>query len=394
MVDRLRPTLVAAAAALALLADAAPAAAQSDILLRLRSGSPAGDRFRVDSAGGFVAMGDLGIGIIPFSGEGYRTMWYPFKAAFRSGYADVTGEWDDANVGFFSWAGGYTTLASGIYSFAFGDGAEATAQLAWATGSNTEAIGTASWAGGVQAKARSFMSYAWGNNAWAGTSWRGATNVQGGATAIGYRVTADADWSTAVGYRASTAGYVGSFVWGGSLSGASATTDSIRVTAHGQFAARAPGGFRFRTNQTLTTGCDLAAGSGVFSCSSSRALKEDFETVDGEDVLARIRAVPVTTWSYTAEGHGVRHMGPFAEDFRAAFGLGTDDTTIGLLDIDGVNFAGVQALERRTSEQAERIRALEAENARLAARGDRMEAELAALRAAVEALASAQSPAP
>ncbi|HEU4457439.1 MAG TPA: hypothetical protein VFR81_30495, partial [Longimicrobium sp.] len=53
----------------------APAAAQSDILLQLRSGSPAGDRFRVDSAGGVVAIGELGIGIIPASGAGYRMMW-------------------------------------------------------------------------------------------------------------------------------------------------------------------------------------------------------------------------------------------------------------------------------------------------------------------------------
>ena len=49
---------------------AVPAAAQSDILLRLRSGSPLGDRFRVDSASGVVAIGDLGIGIIPASGAG------------------------------------------------------------------------------------------------------------------------------------------------------------------------------------------------------------------------------------------------------------------------------------------------------------------------------------
>jgi trimeric autotransporter adhesin len=370
--------LLPAAAALTL---STPAAAQSDILLQLRSGSPPGDRFRVDSAGGFVAIGNLGIGIIPFSGAGYRTMWHPFKAAFRSGYADVSGEWDEANVGFFSWAGGYTTKASGIYSFAFGDGAEATAQLAWATGSNSEAIGTASWAGGVQAKARNLTSFSWGNKTWAGNSFRGATNVQGGATAIGYLVTADADWSTALGFRATTAGQVGSFVWGGTLSGASAATDSITATSAGQFAARAPGGFRFRTNQTLTTGCDLPAGSGVFSCASSRFLKHGFVSVDGEDLLARIRQVPVTTWSYDAEGSRVRHMGPFAEDFRAAFGLGTDDRSIGLLDIDGVNFAGVQALERRTAELRDAQARLEARDRRI----DELEARLARIEALLAA---------
>lgn len=379
MMQHARKLLLATLTGLALIATAAPAAAQSDILLQLRSGSPAGDRFRVDSAGGFVALGDLGIGIIPYSGEGYRTMWYPFKAAFRSGYADVTGEWDDANIGFFSWAGGYTTMASGIYSFAFGDGSRATAQLSWATGSNTEAIGTASWAGGVQSKARNLTSFAWGNNSWAGNSFRGATNVQGGATAIGYRVTADADWSTALGYRATTAGHEGSFVWGGTLSGASATTDSIEAAADGEFAARAPGGFRFRTNQTLTTGCNLPAGSGVFSCSSSRALKNNFGNVDGEDVLGRIRSVPVSTWSYLSEGTQVRHIGPFAEDFHAAFGVGTDDRSIGLLDIDGVNFAGVRALEQRTTDQAAQIRLLKDELAERDRRVESLEERVARL---------------
>lgn len=391
MMQHARKLLLATLTGLALLAAAAPAAAQSDILLQLRSGSPAGDRFRVDSAGGFVAMGDLGIGIIPASGQGYRTMWYPFKAAFRSGFAGPAGEWDDAKLGFFSWAGGYTTVASGIYSFAFGDGAEATAQLAWATGSNTQALGTASWAGGVQAKARNLTSFAWGNNSWAGNSFRGATNVQGGATAIGYRVTADADWSTALGYRATTAGHEGSFVWGGTLSGASATTDSIQAAADGEFAARAPGGFRFRTNQTLTTGCNLPAGSGVFSCSSSRALKNNFGDVDGEDVLGRIRSVPVSTWSYVSEGTQVRHIGPFAEDFHAACDVGTDDRSIGLLDIDGVNFAGVRALEQRTADQTAQIRALQGELAERDRRVESLEERVARLERLLTAQQQAQS---
>jgi hypothetical protein len=45
-------------------------------------------------------------------GAGYRTSWHTYKGAFRSGYADL--EWNDANVGFFSWAGGSTSTASGL----------------------------------------------------------------------------------------------------------------------------------------------------------------------------------------------------------------------------------------------------------------------------------------
>ncbi|HET6765150.1 MAG TPA: tail fiber domain-containing protein, partial [Longimicrobiaceae bacterium] len=141
--------------------------------------------------------------------------------------------------------------------------------------------------------------------------------------------------------------------------GDESTTDSIRANVDNEFAARAAGGFRFRTNATLTTGCNLPAGSGVFSCASSRTLKDHFAPADGEDVLARMRGVPVNFWSYTAEGAQVRHLGPFAEDFRAAFGLGVDDRSIGLLDIDGVNFAAARALEARTAAQAQRIESLE-----------------------------------
>src|SRR5829696_732832 len=54
-------------------------------LLRLRSGSPVGDRFFVDSAGGVAAVGELGIGVVPVEGAGTRMMWHPFKAAFRAG---------------------------------------------------------------------------------------------------------------------------------------------------------------------------------------------------------------------------------------------------------------------------------------------------------------------
>jgi hypothetical protein len=70
----------------------------------------------------------------------------------------------------------------------------------------------------------------------------------------------------------------------------------------------------------------------------------------------------------------VRHLGPFAEDFRAAFGLGTDAASIGLLDAAGVGLAGVRALEQRT-------RILQAENTDLRSRLERLEAALLALEA-------------
>jgi hypothetical protein len=75
--------------------------------------------------------------------------------------------------------------------------------------------------------------------------------------------------------------------------------------------------------------------------------------------LARIARMPVTEWSYRAQDDAIRHIGPTAQDFHAAFGLGEDPLRIGTLDADGVALAGVKALEARSRAQAERIDALE-----------------------------------
>ena len=362
--QRIVKTLLAAAA---LTAAAVPAAAQSDILLQLRSGSPAGDRFRVDSAGGFVALGQIGYGAIPASGAGWRMMWHPQKVAFRAGYADVGGQFDESNIGYYSWAGGALSTAAGIYSFAMGNQntVHKDSQCGMALGSgnkvgNATGFATCGLALGLNNDVYDHAGVAIGQNNWSDGD---------AAVAIGYTSTADADYSMAFGYRASTNGKTGAKVFGDA-----STTDSIEAVANNEFAVRAAGGYRFRTNATLTTGCNLPAGSGIFSCSSSRTLKELFEGVDSDEILRGIRGVPVNRWSYTAEGTHVRHIGPFAEDFHAAFGVGVDNKSIGLLDIDGVNFAGIKALDERATRQAAEIEALRARNAELEARLARLEA--------------------
>ena len=377
--------LIALSGAL-LLTLAQPALSQSDILLRLRSGSPAGDRFRIDSAGGMVAIGRLGIGIIPFSGNGERLMWYPFKGAFRAGGIGSGGTmWDDSNVGFYTWAGGFNTTATGLYAFAMGDGSMATNTGAVAFGNDVIASGQYATALGERTRAASRGTLAVGANcspvasctsAHAGTSFRGAPNSNGSSVAIGQYVTADADWAVALGFRASVAGHVGSFVFGGSLAGASAATDSIRSTADGQVTFRNPGGFRIFTNTAATVGVQVNAGGSSWNVISDRNRKQDFLPVDGEDLLGRLSTVPVSTWRYRDEEAGrERHLGPMAQDFARAFDFVTSDgLTINMSDLDGVTFAAVAALEARTrhlqdvvSERDRRIEALEARLARVEA---------------------------
>ena len=152
----------------------------------------------------------------------------------------------------------------------------------------------------------------------------------------------------AFGKFASNNGFQGTFIWSDGAPQASA--DTFRNTANNEFAARATGGFRFRTNLGGTTGCNLPAGSGVFNCTSSRSTKENFMNVNGADVLSRLRNMPVSTWNYISEGKEVRHMGPMAEDFYQAFKLGTGNTSIGVQDLAGVSIAAIQTLEQRTTE--------------------------------------------
>ncbi|MFH1686119.1 MAG: tail fiber domain-containing protein [bacterium] len=91
---------------------------------------------------------------------------------------------------------------------------------------------------------------------------------------------------------------------------------------------------------------------------SDRSLQENLQNVDLQQLLEKLHGVPITTWNYKTQDESIRHMGPMAQDFHAAFGLGEDDTHIATVDADGVALAGVQALY-------ERVKALESENARL-----------------------------
>lgn len=330
-------------------------------MINLRGGStccsgPGGHTpawFKVFQNGSFVATGNLGIGVSPMQGKGYRTSWDSYKGAFRSGYADA--EWDDANVGFFSWAGGSNSTAIGLYALAFGDtnSAESTSSIVF--GSGNQVKGAAGFSAGAGNRVCDTYGVALGNNAKSGGPFINGKcdpdtfNLRGlAAVAIGYNVTADQDHSTAMGKFASNNGFAGTFVW--SDGSANQSADTFRNTANNEFAARATGGFRLRTNLAGTTGCNLPAGSGVWNCTSSRYTKQNFATVQGESLLAKVRAMPITTWNYTSEGAQVRHLGPMAEDFHQAFGLGVGDTSIGVQDLAGVSLAAVKALEKRTAD--------------------------------------------
>jgi hypothetical protein len=89
--------------------------------------------------------------------------------------------------------------------------------------------------------------------------------------------------------------------------------------------------------------------------------------VDSQAVLETLARVPVSTWSYTSDSPDVRHMGPMAQDFSSAFGLGATDRAYDPIDAHGVAFVAIQALYERLELQNERIERLERDNAELRA---------------------------
>jgi hypothetical protein len=115
------------------------------------------------------------------------------------------------------------------------------------------------------------------------------------------------------------------------------------------------------------TGAFLSKG-GTWTNASSRDLKDHLRPVDPAAVLAKIRRLPISTWHYRAEAAGVRHLGPMAEDFRRAFGLGEDGRHIATVDEEGVALAALQALAKRSAKQDRTIAALKSELDRLATR--------------------------
>jgi hypothetical protein len=190
-----------------------------------------------------------------------------------------------------------------------------------------------------------------------------AATVGGGTGGI-----AAGDYSFVAGRRArnTTLSHDGVFLF------ADSTDADFNSSAADEFAVRASGGFRFRTSSSLATGCNLPAGSGTFSCTSDERTKRDFEAVDPREVLGGVARLPVRTWRFESEAPPVRHLGPTAQDFHRAFGLGSDETSIGLPDANGVALAAIKGLN--TKLRAERRRRIVQER-----RVDRLQDRLAAV---------------
>ena len=251
--------------------------------------------------------------------------------------------------------GGISTnaVSGSHFQVTIGGGGGNTANANQATisgGGGNVALGTASTvSGGVGNNASGFESVVTG----------GASNAASGTYSTvggGNSNTASGDYSYAAGFHANANGS-GCFVFSDASSANPTSCFSPQV-----FVVRAINGFYFFTggsSDATYTGAQLVHGSSAWSTYSDRSGKENIEAIDPREVLSKLVAMPIATWNWKSQEAGTRHMGPMAQDFRTAFGLGEDDRHITTVDSEGVALAAIQGLHQLVQEKDARIEALE-----------------------------------
>jgi hypothetical protein len=116
--------------------------------------------------------------------------------------------------------------------------------------------------------------------------------------------------------------------------------------------------------------------AGILTQLSDRSSKENLSPVDSQDVLEKVVGLPVSEWNFKTDEDGIRHIGPMAQDFREAFGLGKDERHISSMDTSGVALAAIQALYQGLQEKELRVQKLETELSEL----ETLKAELAKIK--------------
>jgi hypothetical protein len=152
----------------------------------------------------------------------------------------------------------------------------------------------------------------------------GEGNIAEGKNSVilgGERNAASGRNSLAMG-RNAKALHEGSLVWASGLE-----EGEFASSRPGEFAAQALGGAVFATAPPMDgkragSGIRLNPGEGAWTALCDRDSKENFAPVDSREVLERVAAMPIATWNWKAQDSRVKHLGPTAQDFSAAFGLG------------------------------------------------------------------------
>ncbi len=315
---------------------------------------------------GLLIGGAVGNGTTQNPGGGTRMHWYPKKAAFRAGRVFGT-EWNDGNIGDYSFATGNATKAGGEHSVAMGRASNASGHnstslgyLTTASGSFSTAMGYETTASGIystsighQSVANGIYSTAIGASCTVSGTSSFAAGVQNLASAnttiaIGYGNTASGNYSTALGTFVSTDGYNGAF----SIGDASSTIGTFNNAAN-RMMMRFDNGYVLYTESDTSTGVWMGNGDNAWNSLSDERKKENILLADGEYFLDGLSKLRLGSWNYISQPDSRRHYGPMAQEIfkyfgKDEFGAIGCDTLLNTADMDGIMMICLQALEKRT----------------------------------------------
>jgi trimeric autotransporter adhesin len=320
-----------------------------------------GGQFPVDSNSASGDYASIGGGRDHLASGDYATIGGGRFGTASNYYATVGGgSWSTASGNSATVSGGSGNTASGIAA-AIGGGFGNTASSDWGSigggyGNTVSTYEYSTVAGGHFNKARGQGSTIGGGG---GLTEADSNSIRGNYSTIpgGASNRIIGNYAFAAGYRARTE-YNSAFVWGSS----SSTTDSTAAFANYSFTVRCPGGARFYTDHTgAATGVSLSAGGGSWNNLCDVRQKRLHGAVNTSEILSKISQLPLHQWSYKTQNDNIRHIGPTAQDFFAAFKLGESDTTINTLDPDGIALAAIQELAKQNEALRKRVEQLESE---------------------------------
>ena len=160
-------------------------------------------------------------------------------------------------------------------------------------------------------------------------------------------------WASFAAGRRAKATLPGCFVWGDNYDG------DVSASAANSWVVRARGGVYFYTNAGLSTGAYMGAGQNGWTAMCDRTNKEGFTPIDKKALLEQLAQMPLTEYRVKGQDQNVKHVGPVAQDFFEAFGLGETDKGINSMDADGVALAAIQALYEEVQTLRARLAELE-----------------------------------
>jgi hypothetical protein len=293
--------------------------------------------------------------------------------------------------GYVSTALGNVTTASGYVSTALGDDTTASGYASTALGESTTASGDYSFAAGYIAAATNVGAFVWSGYGYGKFSSARdnefAVRASGGVRFVtsGAGLTVDGPVTTGsvqmsgnvvmndndIQFRNDSYHGVGWYGGGKFFGGVNVNGPVLYGGSGGGLGCTGNG-----NNLALAWTSSGVTVNGTFNNNSDRNAKQNFASVKPEEVLEKVAQLPVTQWSYKMDAE-TRHIGPMAQDFYAAFAVGTDERHIAPIDEGGVALAAIQGLNEKVESgkrKAEtQIDELQSENADLKARLQKLE---------------------